>query len=85
MQNLILSFGRVYLRPWVKKLNFSTTYHAQTNGQTERTNQIMEDMLRMYVMDRPTKWEDYLQLVEFDYSNGYQTSFTWLCYELDFI
>jgi hypothetical protein len=31
-------------------------------------------MLRMYVMDKPSKWEDYLQLVEFSYNNGYQDS-----------
>ena len=42
------------------KLNFSTAYHPQIDGQTERVNQVLEDMLRMYVMDKPTKWEDYL-------------------------
>ena len=47
------------------KLNFSTAYHPQTDGQTERTNQILEDMLQMYVMDRPSKWEEYLHLAEF--------------------
>ena len=47
------------------KLNFCTAYHPQTNGQPERENKILEDMLRMYVMDRPTKWEDYLHLAEF--------------------
>ena len=52
------------------KLNFSTAYHPQTDGQTERVNQVLEDMLRMYVMDKPTKWEDYLHLVEFAYNNG---------------
>ena len=56
------------------KLNFSTAYHPQTDGQTERTNQILEDMLRMYVMDRPSKWKDYLHLVEFSYNNSYQSS-----------
>jgi transposase InsO family protein len=40
--------------------NFSTTYHPETNGQTERVNRVIEDMLRMYVMDKPSKWEDYL-------------------------
>jgi hypothetical protein len=35
---------------------------------------VIEDMLRMYVMDKPSKWEDYLHLVEFAYNNGYQTS-----------
>ena len=56
------------------KLNFSTAYHPRTDGQTERTNQILEDMLRMYVMDRPSKWEDYLHLAEFAYNNSYQSS-----------
>jgi hypothetical protein len=35
---------------------------------------VMEDMLRMYVMHKPSKWEDYLQLVEFAYNNRYQDS-----------
>jgi hypothetical protein len=34
---------------------------------------VIEDVLRMYVMDKPSKWEDYLHLVEFTYNNGYQT------------
>ena len=45
------------------KLNFSTAYHPQTDGQIERVNQVLEDMLRMYVMDKQTKWKDYLHLV----------------------
>ena len=45
------------------KLNFSTAYHPQTDGQTERVNQVLEDMLCMYMMEKPTKWEDYLHLV----------------------
>jgi hypothetical protein len=57
-----------------KNLNFSTSYHPGSDGQTERVNKVIEDMLRMYVMDKPSKWEDYLHLVEFDYKNGYQTS-----------
>jgi transposase InsO family protein len=55
-------------------LNFSTTYHPQSDGQTERVNRVIEDMLRMYVMDKTSKWEDYLHLVEFTYNNGYQDS-----------
>jgi hypothetical protein len=54
--------------------NFSTTYHPESDGQTERVNQVIEDMLRIYVMDKPSKWEDYLHLVEFAYNNGYQAS-----------
>jgi hypothetical protein len=56
------------------KFLFSTTYHPQTDGQTERVNQIVEDMLRMHVMHQPKKWEDYLPLVEFSYNNSYQES-----------
>ena len=56
------------------KLLFSATYHPQTDGQTNRVNQVLEDMLRMHVMHQPKKWEDYLPLVEFAYNNGYQDS-----------
>jgi hypothetical protein len=35
---------------------------------------VIEDMLRMYVMDKPSKWEYYLHLIEFSYNNGYQAS-----------
>ena len=63
------------------KLNYSTAYHPQTDGQTERVNQVLEDMLRMYVMDKPTKWEDYLHLVEFAYNNGQQASLGMSPYE----
>ena len=52
------------------KLLFSTAYHPQTDGQTKRVNQILEDMLRMHVMHQPRKWEDYLPLVGFAYNNS---------------
>ena len=56
------------------QLNFSMAYHPQTDGQTKRVNHVVEDMLRAYVMQKPTKWEDYLHLVEFAYNNRYNTS-----------
>ena len=56
------------------QLNFSTAYHPQTDGQIERVNEILEDMLRMYVMDKLGKWEYYLHLIEFSYSNHFQVS-----------
>ena len=56
------------------QLNFSSAYHPQTDGQMERVNQILEDMLRMYVMNQHSRWEDYLYLVEFAYNRGYQSS-----------
>jgi hypothetical protein len=63
------------------KLLFSTSYHPETNGQTERVNYILEDMLRMHVMHQPKKWEDYLPLVEFSYNNGYQESLKMIPFE----
>jgi hypothetical protein len=56
------------------QLNLSTTYHPETNGQTERANQVMEDMLMMYVMDNQTQWEKYLPLVEFTYNKIFHSS-----------
>jgi hypothetical protein len=66
------SFWKSLMVGFETKLFFSTTYHPQTDGHTERVNQILEDMLRMHVMHQPKKWEDYLPLVEFAYNNGYQ-------------
>ena len=55
-------------------LNFSTSFHPQTDGQTERVNQVLEYFLRMYVKEQLGKWEDYLHLVDFSYNNHYQAS-----------
>ena len=67
-----LSFWKGLFKGLRMNLNFSTTYHPKNDGQRERVNRVIEDMLRMYVMDKPSKWEDYLHLVEFAYNNGYQ-------------
>jgi transposase InsO family protein len=56
------------------KLLHSLAYQPQTNGQTERVNQILEDMLRACVLEFPQKWDDYLPLAEFSYNNSYQES-----------
>jgi hypothetical protein len=55
-------------------LSFSTTFHPQTGGQTERVNQILEDMLRACVLSYGTKWEDCLPFAKFSYNNRYQAS-----------
>jgi hypothetical protein len=55
------------------ELKFNSAYHPQSNGKTKRTSQILEDMLHMYIMNKPSKWEEYLHLVEFTYNNFYQT------------
>ncbi|GKE49001.1 putative reverse transcriptase domain-containing protein [Tanacetum coccineum] len=51
----------------------STAYHPQTDGQSERTIQTLEDMLRACVIDFGKSWESYLPLVEFSYNNIYHT------------
>ncbi|KAK8954132.1 hypothetical protein KSP39_PZI001653 [Platanthera zijinensis] len=56
------------------KLLFSTAFHPQTDGQSERTIQFLEDLLRMVVLDLKGSWEKYLTLVEFAYNNSYQSS-----------
>jgi transposase InsO family protein len=63
------------------QLNLSTAYHPETDGRTERVNQVMEDMLRMYVMDNQTQWEKYQPLVEFAYNNSYHSSIRMPPYE----
>ena len=45
-------------------------------------NQLLEDMLRMYVKEQPSKWEDYLHLVEFAYNNHYQASARYSPFEI---
>ncbi|GJU06358.1 putative reverse transcriptase domain-containing protein [Tanacetum coccineum] len=52
----------------------STTYHPQTDGQSERTIQTLEDMLRACVLDFGKGWDRHLPLVEFSYNNSYHTS-----------
>jgi hypothetical protein len=56
------------------QLNFSTAYHPEKDGQTERMNQTLEDMFCMYVMDQEKHWEEFLPLVEFAYNNSYQST-----------
>ncbi|KAK1646343.1 hypothetical protein QYE76_064148 [Lolium multiflorum] len=56
------------------KLDYSTAYHPQTRGQTERTNQILEDMLRACALDFGGSWEEHLPLAEFSYNNSYQSN-----------
>jgi len=52
----------------------STVYHPQTSGQTERLNQVLEDMLRACVLSSKGSWESWLPLAEFSYNNSYQES-----------
>ena len=56
------------------KLIRSSAYHPQTLGQTERVNQILEEMLRACVISSKGSWEKWLPLAEFFYNNSYQES-----------
>jgi hypothetical protein len=56
------------------KLNFSSAYHPQTDGQTERTNQFLEDMLRACALKNSGSWDKSLPYAEFAYNNSYQSS-----------
>nr|GEU70887.1 reverse transcriptase domain-containing protein [Tanacetum cinerariifolium] len=56
------------------QLDMSTTYHPQTDGQSEMTIQTLEDMLRACVMDFEKTWDKHLPLIEFSYYNSYHTS-----------
>ncbi|GJY92218.1 putative reverse transcriptase domain-containing protein [Tanacetum coccineum] len=55
-------------------LNMSTAYHPETDGQSERTIQTLEDMLRACVIDFGGSWDRHLPLVEFSYNNSYHAS-----------
>ena len=63
------------------KLKFSTAFHPQTDGQTERTNQTLEDMLRACALDFKGSWCKFLPLAEFAYNNSYQATIGMAPYE----
>jgi transposase InsO family protein len=56
------------------KLIRSSSYHPQTDGQTERINQILEDMQRANILHFDKSWDKCLSLAEFSYNNSYQAS-----------
>nr|GEX38782.1 putative reverse transcriptase domain-containing protein [Tanacetum cinerariifolium] len=56
------------------QLYMSTAYHPETDGQSERTIQILEDILRACVLDFRKGWDKHLPLVEFSYNNSYHTN-----------
>jgi len=63
------------------QLKMSSTYHPQTDGQSERTIQSLEDLLRTCVLDHLGTWSDVLPLVEFTYNNNYHSSIGMAPYE----
>ena len=59
----------------------STTFHPQTNGQSKRIIQVLEDMLRACVLDHKGSWEEHFPLAEFAYNNSYQANIQMAPYE----
>nr|GEX86762.1 putative reverse transcriptase domain-containing protein [Tanacetum cinerariifolium] len=56
------------------RLDMSTTYHPQTDGQSERTIQTLEDINRAYILDFRRSWDVHLPLVKFSYNNSYHSN-----------
>ena len=67
-------FWKSFQKAMGTRLTMSTAFHPQTDGQSERTIQVLEDMLRACVLDPKGSWEENFPLVEFAYNNNYQAS-----------
>ncbi|GKV49055.1 hypothetical protein SLEP1_g55827 [Rubroshorea leprosula] len=74
-------FWRSFQKAMGTQLKLSTAYHPQTDGQFERTIQVLEDMLRTCALDLPESWDDHLPLAEFAYNNSYHSSIKMAPYE----
>jgi hypothetical protein len=59
----------------------SSAYHLQTDGQTERVNQILEDILRACMIEYPGSWDKNLPWAKFSYNNSYQESLKMASFE----
>nr|GFC80835.1 retrotransposon protein, putative, Ty3-gypsy subclass [Tanacetum cinerariifolium] len=69
-----LPIRKDYSKAWGTRLKFSTAFHPQIDGQSERTIQTMEDMLRSCALEWTGNWDDYICLVEFAYNNSWHAS-----------
>ena len=74
-------FWKSFQKAMGTRLTMSTTFHPQTDGQSKRTIQVLEDMLRACVLDHKGSWEEQLPLVEFSYNNSYHASIQMAPYE----
>ena len=63
------------------RLDLSTAFHPQTDGQSERTIQVLEDMLRACVIEFGGHWDNFLPLAEFSYNNSYHSSIDMALFE----
>ena len=74
-------FYKSFQKAMGTRLMMSTAFYPQTDGQPERTIQVLEDMPRACVLDHKGSWEEQLPLVEFAYNNSYQASIQMAPYE----
>ncbi|GJZ15177.1 putative reverse transcriptase domain-containing protein [Tanacetum coccineum] len=75
------NFWKSFQKAFGTDVSMSTTYHPETDGQSERTIQTLEDMLRACVIDFGKGWVKHLPLAEFSYNNSYHASIKVAPYE----
>ncbi|GJV45105.1 putative nucleotidyltransferase, ribonuclease H [Tanacetum coccineum] len=75
-------FWKGLQKAWGTRLKFSIAFHPQTDGQSERTIQTLEDMLRACALEWTGSWDEYLCLVEFAYNNSWHASIKAAPFEL---
>ena len=78
---LTAHFWKSFQKAMGTQLTMSTAFQPQTDGPSERTIQVLEDMLRACVLDHKGSWEEHLPLVEFSYNNSYKASIQMAPYE----
>ena len=74
-------FWKSFQKAMGTRLTMSTSFHPQTDGQSEGTIQVLEDMLRACVLDHKGSWEKHLPLVELAYNNSYRARIQMAPYE----
>jgi hypothetical protein len=74
-------FWKAFQKAMGTRLKMSTSHHPQTDGQSERTIQTLEDMLRACVLEDGGSWSNHLHLIEFAYNNSYHASIGMAPYE----
>ena len=74
-------FWKSFQKAMGTRLTMSTAFHPQTDGQSKKTIQVLEDMLRACVLDHKGSLEEHLPLVKFAYNNSYQASIQMAPYE----
>ena len=77
----MMHFWKGFQKAMGTRLTMSTAFHPQIDGQSERTIQVLEDMLRACVLDYKGSWEEHFPLVEFAYNNSYQANIQMAPYE----